>query len=121
MVVRLPRAVRPQEAADRVLLHLQVQRLEGLHALVALAQAVRLDHILGHVVECIHGPSPISVLNTAYNLNQKCPGRIGRLGHFTWIGLQAYFPSPSSLSESRHFATGRVVIHWSHDQKIQDC
>ena len=27
---------------------------------------------------------------------------------------------PSSLSESRHFATGRIVIHWSHDQKIQD-
>ena len=25
----------------------------------------------------------------------------------------------SSLSESRHFATGRIVIHWSHDQKIQ--
>jgi hypothetical protein len=27
---------------------------------------------------------------------------------------------PSSLSESCHFTTGRVVIHWSHDQKIQN-
>jgi hypothetical protein len=28
--------------------------------------------------------------------------------------------TPSSLSESRRLATGRIVIHWSHDQKVQD-
>ena len=36
----------------------------------------------------------------------------------------SYLPNnhaASSLSESRHFATGRIVIHWSHDQKIQKC
>ena len=33
---------------------------------------------------------------------------------------EAHCVLPRSLSESRHLATGRIVIHWSHDQTLQD-
>jgi hypothetical protein len=52
---RLPGAVRPQEPADGIGVHLQVQRFERLSAVICLAQAVRLDD---RVYGCLHDLPP---------------------------------------------------------------
>lgn len=43
----------------------------------------------------------------------------GRSDEF--VILNGLLSVTSSLSESRHFATGKIVIYWSYDQKIQNC